>query len=184
MLDPFPSLHYHYSRFTIFCQEVLRNFFHFFYRGYPKCEDHTAIVFLSSLHYHYSRLAIFCQGVSHNFFKKFRGSGSDPTGFEPVPFVACRGYPFSPLDTIIIPHPQKSVKRFWEKNYVKNHIIFCLTKFGGCGIIEISRQGDCRRRAQNKRPRRYPGPGLRLPLLSRPRQVLNTFERSVRRILG
>jgi hypothetical protein len=32
------------------------------------------------------------------FFSKFRGLGSDPTGFEPVPCVACRGFPFSPLD--------------------------------------------------------------------------------------
>ena len=41
---------------------------------------------LSFLHPYYSTGFAFCQGVSHKFFEKiFRGLGSDPMGFEPIP---------------------------------------------------------------------------------------------------
>lgn len=49
------------------------------------------------------------------FFRKFRGLGSDPTGFEPVPFVACRGFPFSPLDIMYYTTDPEKSQALFEK---------------------------------------------------------------------
>jgi len=53
----------------------------------------------------YHKIFYLSRGFSHFFtkwlwaiFQKIRGLESDSTGFEPIPFMACRGFPFSPLD--------------------------------------------------------------------------------------